>query len=116
VQLPGDPEPRLTNELAFTLAPTITNLPPAVSVTAGTASFTLKCVPELREGQSVRLLVGSAEHPPHSITLPATLTFEIAKAPSGSHLARLRVDGIDSPIVNPDAAPPTFLDRRINIP
>jgi len=116
VQLPGDPEPRLTNALALTLAPTITNLPPAVSVTAGTASFTLKFVPELREGQSVRLLVGSEEHVPLTIALPATLTFAIARAPPGSHLARLRVDGIDSPIVNPGAAPPTFLDRRINIP
>lgn len=116
VQLLDDAEPRFTNELALTLAPTITNLPPGVSVAAGTASFTLNCMPELREGQSVRLLLGGGEHEPQSITLPATLTFAIANAPSGNHLARLRVDGVDSPIVNPGVTPPVFLDRRINIP
>jgi hypothetical protein len=33
----------------------------------------------------------------------------------GSHLVRLRVDGIDSLIVDRSAAPPAFLDRRLVI-
>ena len=43
------------------------------------------------------------------------LSFEIPSAPAGNHLARLRVDGVDSPIINPAASPPAFLNRRIQI-
>jgi hypothetical protein len=39
----------------------------------------------------------------------------VADQASG-HLARLRVDGIDSPIIDPATAPPKFLDQRIKIP
>jgi hypothetical protein len=42
----------------------------------------------------------------------------IPNAPVGSHLARLRIDGIDSPIIDLSAdppAPPTFLNQRVVI-
>ena len=55
-----------------------------------------------------------------SRTLPfsadaASLDFVIPDAPPGNHLVRLRIDGIDSTIVNPAASPPAFLNRRIDI-
>ena len=31
------------------------------------------------------------------------------------HLARLRIDGIDSPIIDRTATPPRFLNQRIEI-
>ena len=50
--------------------------------------------------------------------LPAlgiTSPLGIPNAPVGNHLARLRIDGIDSPIIDRTATPPTFLNQRIEI-
>jgi hypothetical protein len=33
----------------------------------------------------------------------------------GEHLVRLRVDGIDSPLIDRQSTPPVFLDYRITI-
>ena len=44
--------------------------------------------------------------------------FSIADAPVGSHLARLRIDGIESPIIDRSIEPPAvpvFLDQRVVI-
>ena len=116
IQLPGETATRLTNQLALTVAPHIVNVPLTVSPVGGTASFTLNITPAVHEGQAVRLVLGTAEFAPQPFTAPATsLSFEIPDAPPGNHLARLRVDGIDSPIVNPDATPPAFFNRRVTI-
>jgi len=117
VQLPGDVAPRLTNQLALTLAPTITNLPPAATRVGDTVSFTLNFVPELREGQSASLMLDSAEAVPQSSPSPTSLAFEVVGLPAGTTpIARLRIDGVDSPIINALATPPAFLNRRVNIP
>jgi Pvc16 N-terminal domain len=116
VQKPAELQPRITNELALAVAPTISGLPKNVPRVGGTASFTLDFTPAVRVGQTVRLLLGGAEFAPQPFTADTTsLSFEIPEAPVGNHLARLRIDGIDSPIINPDSTPPKFLDRRINI-
>jgi hypothetical protein len=62
------------------------------------------------------LIVGARQvlaedHP----TQTAALTFVIDEAPVGTHLVRLRVDDIDSLIVDRTATPPVFLDRRLVI-
>jgi hypothetical protein len=119
VQRSGEPAKRETNQLAMTLAPQITGLPlpsPVVRDGAGTANFTIDFHPALRDGQTVRLVLGQLEFAPQPFTPPVTtLTFVIPKAPVGNHLARLRVDGIDSPIIDRTATPPTFLNQRIEI-
>jgi hypothetical protein len=103
----------------MTLAPQITGLPlpsPVVRDGAGTANFTIDLHPALRDGQTVRLVLGQLEFAPQPFTPPVTtLSFNIPKAPVGNHLARLRVDGIDSPIIDRTATPPTFLNQRIEI-
>jgi hypothetical protein len=113
----GDIAPRESNRLAMTIAPQISGLPTTVfRDAAGTASFTLHFVPELRTGQTVSLALGQQEFAPQPFTAPVgALDFVIPDAPVANHLARLRIDGIDSPIIDPDAVPPTFLDQRINI-
>ncbi len=117
VRRPGETDPRTTNRLAVVVAPEITNLP--LSVTrdgSGAASFNLTFHPELRVGQSVFLLLGQQAFAPQSFTPPvADLDFVVPDAPVGNHLARLRIDGIDSPIINHAATPPTFFDFRIDI-
>ena len=114
---PGEAQPRETNRLAMTLAPDITGLPLNVARdAAGTASFTLNFRPALRAGQQVALVLGQQEFPPQPFAAPVTaLDFVIEDAPVGSHLARLRIDGIDSPIIDRSADPPVFLNRRIVI-
>jgi hypothetical protein len=116
-QPPGDIAPRDSNRLAMTIAPQISGLPVNVPRdAAGTASFTLHFAPELRAGQTVSLVLGQQEFAPQPFTAPvAALDFVIPDAPVANHLARLRIDGIDSPIIDPAALPPTFLDQRINI-
>ena len=116
IQKSGEPAPRATNELAFTLAPTISGLPMTVARVAGTASFTLNFTPAARIGQSVRLVLGALEVAPEPFTTDTTsLSFVIPEAPVGNNLARLRLDGIDSTLIDTAASPPRFLDRRIQI-
>jgi hypothetical protein len=44
-----------------------------------------------------------------------TLTFLVEAAPVGDPLVRLRVDGIESPLIDYEAKPPTFFNHRIII-
>lgn len=115
---PPETEARTTNYLALVVAPTITTLPasPVVRDGDGTASFTLGFHPELRPGQSVSLFLGQHEYAPEEFSAPATsLDFEIPDALPGDYPLRLRVDGIDSPIIDRTSTPPSFNDRRITI-
>lgn len=114
---PGENDPRESNRLALLLAPDLTGLPIGVTRdSAGAASFSLSFRPQLRSGQSVALLLGEQEIAPQPFAAPVpSLDFVVAGAPVGNHLARLRIDGIDSPIIDRAATPPVFLDQRINI-
>jgi len=113
----GAPGAMETNALAFLLAPDIRNLPLSTALSgSGTASFSLDIAPELREGQSVSLFLGDREIPPQSYTPPtASLSFEVDGLEPGTFLARLRVDGIDSPIIDRSSTPPQFLDRTVEV-
>lgn len=106
-----------TNRLAFALAPQLTNLPlTATRDGAGTARFTIDFVPMLRKGQTVSLLLGQQEVSPEPYTGPVgSLSFVVPEAPLGSHLTRLRIDGIESPIVDRSVTPPVFFNSRIEI-
>jgi hypothetical protein len=113
----GESEVRESNQLALVLAPDLTGLPTSV-VRDGNdvASFTLDFLPEVQAGQSVALVLGQQEVAPQSFTAPvSSLDFVIEDAPVDNHLVRLRVDGIDSPIIDRAASPPVFLDQRIDI-
>jgi hypothetical protein len=118
---PDEANDRSTNRLALTLAPTITGLPMTVARVGGTATFTLNFSPALRTGQEAVLLLGQLEFLPEPFATPTTtsLDFVIKNAPVSpalGFLARLRIDGIDSPIVDRSAKPPAFLSSaRINI-
>lgn len=118
VQLTGETAPRTSNQLATTLAPALTTLPagPVARDGAGSAAFSIGFTPAARAGQIVRLVLGTSEFTPQPFADGATtLNFVIPNAPVGNHLARLRIDGIDSPIIDPSQKPPVFLDKRIEI-
>jgi hypothetical protein len=118
VQLAGEMAPRATNQLALTVAPTITGLPggPVDREADGSAIVTVGFTPAIRSGQVARLVVGTQEFAPEPFDPGRTsLEFVIPEAPVGDHLARLRIDGIDSPIIDPSVTPPAFLNKRVVI-
>ncbi len=114
---PGETAIRESNHLALVLAPELTDLPKTVTPDgSGDTSFSLQCQPQIRPEQTVKLILGQLEFEPEPFSSPTdTLDFVIPRAPSGEHLARLRVDGIDSPIIDREASPPAFLDKRLTI-
>lgn len=113
----GETGVRESNHLALVLAPRLSGLPiSVVRDSSDVASFTLNFAPAVRDGQAATLVLGQREVPSETFSAPATsLDFVIADAPVGNHLARLRIDGIDSPIIDHTATPPVFLDQRIDI-
>jgi Pvc16 N-terminal domain len=114
---PGENAPRETNRLGMTIAPKVTGLPTTVTRDAGgTATFTIDFSPALRAGQTVSLVLGRQEFAPEPFAPPVTvLDFAIPNAPVADHLARLRIDGMDSLIIDRTAPAPKFLDQRIKI-
>ena len=118
VQRPGEAAPRESNRLSLTLVPEITTALPIVVARdpQDTATVNLTCRPEVRPHQRASIVAGGREaladaHP----AATSTLTFQIPDAPAGTHLLRLRIDGIDSLLVDRSVTPPVFLDRRITI-
>ena len=117
---PGETVPRTSNQATLTIAPQITNLtnPPTVfnRNAEETAMVIVGCTPEVKSTQFATLVLGSLEviADPHPADV-SSLTFTIPHAPVGVHRARLRVDGVDSQIVNRAVSPPVFFDHRIEI-
>jgi hypothetical protein len=115
---PGDSDPRTSNQLALIIGPEITT-PSPLDVArdgAGTATITLDFHPQARPGQSVSLLLGTRETLAGPIGVATgTLAFVVEDAPTGDQLLRLRVDGVESPIIDRLAKPPVFLDHLVKI-
>lgn len=113
----GESDTRESNRLACIVAPNITNLPQVVARDgSGDAAINLVFTPALRSGQSVSLLLGQMEIAPQTIPALATsLDFVAEDVDPGAPLARLRIDGIDSPLADRSREPPVFFDYRITI-
>jgi hypothetical protein len=79
-------------------------------------------VPQVRDDQSVVLLFGDREVKPRSVTTPANptpppptdptaataLDFQVDDVLPGEYWLRLRVDGVDSLLVDRTVTPPVF--------
>lgn len=107
---------RRTNRLPLVISPTITTAFP-IAVTRdgnGAATVTIDCAPDVEPDQEAVLILGSRETPAEQHpTATGTLTFVIPDCPAGSHRARLRVDGVESIVVDRTAVPPGFLDLLV---
>jgi hypothetical protein len=107
VQRPGDSFRRATNELSFAVAPRIT-IAPASAAGPG-VSYTVTCAPEVWPDQRAVLLLGDGEIEAQAhTTQTATLTFNAQNLTAGDYFVRLRVDGVDSLLVNRAVTPPAF--------
>ena len=118
VQRPGETFQRTTNELSLPLAPTVTTpLPLSVGRDGnGDASITLTCRPEVRPQQRAVLILGDREisaqpHPGQT----SSLSFLVKKAKPETAFIRLRVDGVDSTLVNRAVSPPAFFNHTVTI-
>jgi hypothetical protein len=102
-----------TNSLPLAIAPRII-VPPSSPVTPdanGNATVSISCHPLLRKGQQVSLLIGGQEAPandfPNGTNRPS-FTFTSLQATSHAVPVRLRVDGVDSPIIDMTQKHPIF--------
>ncbi|HEY5810730.1 MAG TPA: DUF4255 domain-containing protein [Povalibacter sp.] len=115
---PQETESRTSNQLATIIGPQITtSLPMSVARdAAGAATISLNCQPAVMPGQQVFLLLGADQvsAQPFAATTNA-LTFRVDGATPGEHLVRLRIDGIDSPLIDRLATPPVFFNHRITV-
>jgi Pvc16 N-terminal domain len=104
-----------TNAVPLAVAPQVTALTPASPpLTNGSeVAVTVTCTPDLFVGQQVSLLIGSQEGLLAApITAPSgslQFVFATLQSTAGATVPlRLRVDGIDSPIIDTTAKPPKF--------
>jgi hypothetical protein len=72
-------------------------------------AYGVTCSPEVRPKQRAALLLGDREilAEPHAAQT-GTLTFNAESLVAGDYFVRLRVDGVDSLLVNRAVTPPVF--------
>ncbi len=109
VQRPGETYRRSTNQLMMALAPAIAIAP---SPAAGPdITYTVTTTPHVWPGQRATLMLSDLEIPavgPPPANPINTLTFSASGLTPGNYWVRLRVDGVDSLLVNRTTVPPTF--------
>lgn len=118
VQRPGETFRRTTNELTLALAPQITTALPASFARNGDGdvTITLAVKPEVQTAQRVALLLGDLEVTAQPRTSQTnTVSFVVRGAAPGTYLVRLRVDGVDSVVVNRMVTPPEFFNHRVTV-
>ncbi len=106
-----DGSEQTTRALPVSIAPRITSsLPLPVERDArGTASLEVACATPVHPDQRVELLVGELPVPAEPFgRATRTLRFRLADARPGRYALRLRVDGVDSPLLDADSTEPRF--------
>ena len=107
VNRPGESFQRETNQLSFALAPSISVAP--ASAPAGSVVYTVTVTPDVWPTQRASLIVGSSEFLADPITTASgTLSVSTSGLTAGSYWLRLRVDGVDSLLVDRSKTPPVF--------
>jgi hypothetical protein len=102
---------RTSNEVPLAVAPRITSqVPIQAQIVQGATTIQLTCTPQVLPEQRVALLLGSREvlADPRDAQTDA-LTFSVSNAVAGDFWIRLRVDGVDSQLVDRSTSPPTFI-------
>ena len=107
VQRPGESYRRTSNLLPFSVAPMLTIVP--ATAPAGNILFTVTCQPNVRPQQRVALLLGDQEITAQSFATPTnTLSFQALDVTAGTYWVRLRIDGVDSQLIDRTVHPPVF--------
>ena len=103
-----DQPDRTTNVLSIALAPLIRSI--TTSVTGGVVTLSVICSPKVWKKQQVSLVVGDRTINAETITQDKTdtVTFKSADLSSGAQWVRLRVDGIESILIDRSGPVPVF--------
>ncbi len=110
---------RTTNEVPFSLAPTLTQQPSAEPGAKGKVTLKVVCTPHVWQGQRASLLLNDREAiaGPFEGEKTDRLTFTFEEIPAGDYWVRLRVDGVESLLVDRTATPPKFDEsQKVKIP
>jgi len=109
--------PRTSNEIAFAIAPRITSpLPLQVARAGHETTIEIDCLPEVDPDQRACLYLGEREVQATAFRQPTTrLRFVVTDAPTGEHVLRLRVDGIDSRLLADTTAHPLEFDPKARL-
>jgi hypothetical protein len=119
VQPPGDTQLRTTNSVALPLAP-VPALPP-VSITrdaaTGAVSVTLNVTPQVRPSQDTWLFLGGTGALVQPLAAPASqLSFVLPAVAAGHQWLRLRVDGVESQLVDTSPPPSFIASQFVSVP
>lgn len=102
---------RVTNELPLAIAPAIASITPAVVTrdAEGGIDLTLTVRYPVQPEQRVVLLVGDREVTLATPTAPTSvIEAHVPNIAAGSYYLRLRIDGVDSHLVDRGSSPPAF--------
>jgi len=92
--------------------------PGSIAGGANVAINNVPCTPAIRVGQQASLLIGGQEGLAHPFTAPTnspSFTFANLQATGHPVPVRLRVDGIDSPIIDMTKSPPVFTGPSVQV-
>ena len=105
----GEPD-RLTNEVSFALAPRIDGIAPNPAARiGGDVALTVTVAPEIRPGQPATMLLSDRGIVADEFPAPVSaLDFQVVDAAPGDHFVRVRIDGVDSELIDRTTVPPTF--------
>lgn len=103
---------RTTNALGLALAPNNPGMPasPIARDGSGNLNLTVTCAPEVWRGQRASVLLGDREAnaAPFNSAKSNTLNFSFPALPPADYFVRLRVDGIESILIDRTVTPPLF--------
>ncbi len=116
VKLQREGKEQTTNALPFSVAPKIEQ------ITTSNQSVTVTCSPQVWQDQEVSLLLGDRQLLPieeqtGTRVKTNTINFNAEKIPPGEYFVRLRVDGVDSLLVDNSVKPPVFdSSQKVTLP
>jgi uncharacterized protein DUF4255 len=110
----ADPAPVLSSQQPLTIAPKITALPATATLDAsGNLMLTPTCTPQLQPNQTASLILGDIQASAAPIvTATPTPSFTFTALPAGTYWVRLRIDNVDSHLIN-FGPPPVFTGPKI---
>jgi hypothetical protein len=118
VQAPTATGPTSTNSLPFAIRPSIDTWAPGGPIASGKRTLTVPCSPFLRPGQEVFLMIGDQLAVADAFTTPTnspSFTYPNLKPTGVPVPARIRVDGIESRVVDRTKSPPLFMGPQVQV-
>jgi hypothetical protein len=118
-QIPSGTDTLQTNSVPLTIAPKIDSSWAPVTLASGpSVTVSIPCAPYVRPSQQVFLLIGSQQAPADAFTTPTnspSFTFQPLQPTAQPVPVRLRVDGLDSPIIDMTQTPPKFSGPLVKV-